>query len=59
MVKLKEALKFHNISMIRKKVKQLKQTDGEGWAIANYIEKLLREEKTDNARRVKTGKRGS
>jgi hypothetical protein len=57
MVKLREALKFHNIDIIRKRVKQLKQIDGEGWAIADYIEKQLREEETNNVRRVRTRKR--
>ena len=38
---LKKAFEGHDIDMILKKCKQLKGTDGEGWAIGNFIIKCL------------------
>ena len=36
---LLEALKYQDIEALRRKVKELKQTDGEGWAIGELLER--------------------
>lgn len=36
---LLEALKYQDVEMLRQKVKELKQTDGEGWAIGELVER--------------------
>ena len=37
------SLKGHSIDSLRKKALQLKQTDGEGWAIGDMLERILEE----------------
>ena len=39
MIELLEALKYQDIKTLREKAKQLKQTDGEGWAIGEMVER--------------------
>lgn len=36
---LLEALEYQDIEMLREKARALKQTDGEGWAIGEMIER--------------------
>ena len=40
-----EPLKTQDKEMIKKKIETLKQSDGEGWAIGEVIERLLEEKK--------------
>lgn len=41
--RLRELIDGHDIKMLLKKCKQLKQSDGEGWAIGNFVENILNE----------------
>ena len=36
---LLEALKYQDIKMLRQKASELKQTDGEGWAVGKMVER--------------------
>ena len=37
--KLLEALEYQDVTILRQKVIELKQTDGEGWAIGEMVER--------------------
>lgn len=42
-----EILEYQDVEMLRQKAKQLKQTDGEGWAIGEMVERVLEEKSED------------
>jgi hypothetical protein len=39
-----EALKYQDKNLLLEKANYLKQTDGEGWAIGELVERVVREE---------------
>lgn len=38
---MEKLLKFNSEQSIREKIKQLKQSDGEGWAVGDFVEREL------------------